>query len=575
MRAEPCNDPGVLRFGAGLLSLYPFRSTVIFVSFLIAGLLEGISVGSLLPLMSMIQSSGGQTDSLTAEYTKAFFNFFHMEPSIGALLGVITVLIAVKSVFAFFAMRNVGYAAANMANQLRQNFIGAVMGARWGYFSQFSIGKTTNTLITEADRAALSYLSLCKMIADMMLVGIYMVIALFMSWKITLVAFMAGIVAMLALYRLVAIVKKAGRQQTVLLSSLSSLITDALGSVKPIKAMGREMYFGTLLNKDTKGLWRAKRKEVLGQELLNVAREPLVVVFVAFGIYSAYTFADLPFSVLIVLAFMFLRVVQKLTAVQVSYQKVVAQESAYWAVREATDQALAVQELLTEGRTPQLDSAIVFQGVSFSHEREGGEPEAVLSDVSCSFPVNKFHAVIGPSGSGKTTLLDIILGFYKPATGQVLIDGVPLEELDMRQWRMMIGYIPQDSFLLHDTIFNNITLGQEEFGRADVEEALEKAGAMDFIQDLPEELDTMAGERGLLFSGGQRQRIALARALVRKPALLLLDEPTSALDKETENLLMKTLKDLAENMTIITISHSERVKEYADQVCVLDQGRIA
>lgn len=569
-------DPGGLSgFGRRLLWRYPLRSAVILASFLIAGVMEGISVGFLLPLMGLIQKDAIAPGAGKAHGVNAFageiFAFFGFVPRLDTLLFFIVLLICTKAGFSFFAMRNVGYATANMANQLRQDLIRALMRARWPYFSTLSTGQTTNALMTETDRAALSYLNFCKMLADSMLVSVYLVAALFISWKMTALAIVAGCALMGILHQLVFIVRQAGRSQTLHLSSLSGLITDALTNFKPIKAMRREDYFQQLLMKDTKGLWQAKRREVLGLELLNIANEPLIVFCVALGLYGARTYGGFSFSVLIVLAFMFLRVVQKMTSVQMSYQKVMAQESAYWAIAAAIKKAEEASEILSGGRRPELRGAIRLVNVGFTHGRPDGEGENILQNVTCTFPANAISAIIGPSGAGKTTLLDIVLGFYRPQAGRVFVDDIPLEEIDMNAWRESIGYIPQDGFLLHDTVYNNVTLGQN-FPAADVERALDKAGILDFIRALPQGLETMAGERGLLFSGGQRQRLTLARALVRRPRLLLLDEPTSALDRETESLLLKTLKELATEMTVIIISHSVRVRDCADRVYILEAG---
>ncbi len=167
----------------------------------------------------------------------------------------------------------------------------------------------------------------------------------------------------------------------------------------------------------------------------------------------------------------------------------------------------------------------------------------VLKNITIEIPSRTFTSIIGPSGAGKTTLVDLVTGLFEPIKGQVLIDGVPLPELDLRKWRRMIGYVPQDTILLHDSIFSNVTLGEPSFSEEDVEHALKAAGAWDFINAMPEGVQTIVGERGAKLSGGQRQRIAIARALVHRPQLLILDEATSALDPETEAAICQTLKD--------------------------------
>jgi ATP-binding cassette subfamily C protein len=566
--------PGFWHFSKNLLARYPKRSVAVLGAFLVAGLMEGLSAGSLLPLLSRMQ--GGEAiegSSKIFAFFDRFFEIIGIDQSVGSLLILIIALFTLKGALQYAAMRQVGNSTASLTAQLRRDLIGALMRARWSHFANLSSGRIVNSIVTEADRAALSYLHLCKMIADIMVVCIYMIIAAMISWQVTLAAAIGGFVLMFTLRRLVTVVKQAGEKQTELYRALSGLIADAFGSFKPIKAMGRVDYFHGLLAKDTKGLWIAKRREVMGTELMSSARDPLLMAIMAAGLYASHVYIHLSLPTLIVLAFMFLRVAQKLTYIQIGYQRVASQESAYWAIRSATMDAESAAEVFKGSAVPTLDNGIVFDGLDFAHRRDGGVESMVLQNIYCEFPARTFSAVIGPSGAGKSTLLDLIAGFYRPKSGRILIDGVNLDDIDIRAWRGMIGYIPQEGFLLHDTIRNNITMG-EDMTEDQILYALHRAGISDFVDTLPQGIDTMAGERGQMFSGGQRQRITLARALARDPKILLMDEPTSALDRETEAQLLQTLSALSKKMTIVVISHSQRVRESAGRVYILDKGRM-
>ncbi len=157
-------------------------------------------------------------------------------------------------------------------------------------------------------------------------------------------------------------------------------------------------------------------------------------------------------------------------------------------------------------------------GITLDQVDFGYGDRLILKDVSLEIPSRTFTSIIGPSGSGKTTLVDLITGLFQPVNGRVLIDGTPLPEIALRSWRHMIGYVPQDTILLHDSIFENVTLGEPSWTQADVEEALKGAGAWDFVSEMPEGMHTIVGERGSKVSGGQRQRIAIARALIHRAA---------------------------------------------------------
>jgi len=198
----------------------------------------------------------------------------------------------------------------------------------------------------------------------------------------------------------------------------------------------------------------------------------------------------------------------------------------------------------------------------------------VLRDASLIFPAGEITAIVGASGTGKTTIVDLVIGLLRPQEGEVWIDDLPLKQVDLEQWRHMIGYVPQETLLLQDSIFINVTLGDAAITEREVEEALQKAGIWEFVQTRPKGIHSSVGQRGLMLSGGQRQRIAIARALVRKPKLLVLDEATTALDPENEAAICQTLRNLRGEITILAISHQPAVLEVADRGYRVKDGTV-
>jgi ATP-binding cassette subfamily C protein len=171
-------------------------------------------------------------------------------------------------------------------------------------------------------------------------------------------------------------------------------------------------------------------------------------------------------------------------------------------------------------------------------------------------------------------VIDLVTGLQKATGGRILVDGSPLDDLNLEQWRHLIGYVAQEILLLHDSVLNNVTLGDPELSEADAEAALRAAGAWDFVAAMPEGLHTAVGERGGKLSGGQRQRLCIARALVRRPSLLILDEATSALDPASEAALCETLGDLRGNITILAVSHQSGLADIADRVIRMEHGML-
>jgi ATP-binding cassette subfamily C protein len=309
------------------------------------------------------------------------------------------------------------------------------------------------------------------------------------------------------------------------------------------------------------------RRQVVSQYALKNLEEMLVAVAIGIGFYFATTRWNVPVSQLLVMGVLLFQAVSSVGKMQRQYQKAVIFESAYWALRALIDEAASAREPNPGTAAPTLERGCRFEGVSFGYGRENVLEQATLEIPACGLTV-----ITGASGSGKTTLTDLLLGFYQPQAGRVLIDGVPLTEIDLQAWRGMVGYVPQELILFHDTVLANVTLGDPRLGEAEARQALEAAGAWEFVAALPEGLHSVVGEKGAKLSGGQRQRIALARALAGRPKLLILDEVTSALDPQTERDICRNIDALSHGMTILAITHREAWTEIADRTYRVEAG---
>jgi len=217
----------------------------------------------------------------------------------------------------------------------------------------------------------------------------------------------------------------------------------------------------------------------------------------------------------------------------------------------------------------EVAGALRFEAVNFGYAEE-----ATLSNVSLTIPAGKSVAFVGTTGSGKSTLVKLLLRFYEPNSGAILLDGVPIGEYALQDLRRCIGYVSQDSFLADASVLLNIAYGLPEAAREDVILAAKAAEAHEFIAALPAGYDTEVGERGQKLSGGQRQRIALARAILKNPPILVLDEATSAVDNETEAAIQRSLSKLVVGRTSLIIAHRLSTVRHADCIHVIEQGRI-
>jgi ATP-binding cassette subfamily C protein len=259
----------------------------------------------------------------------------------------------------------------------------------------------------------------------------------------------------------------------------------------------------------------------------------------------------------------------KLSKIQKQYQQMGILESGYWSMMETFENAQKMREKKLGDRKPELQQAIRLEGVTFAYSKN-----SVLDDASLVFPAGEITAIVGSSGAGKTTIVDLVIGLLRPQEGEVWIDDLPLKQVDLEQWRRMIGYVPQETLLLHDSIFINVTLGDPGITEQEAEEALRKAGIWEFVKTRRKGIHSSVGQRGLMLSGGQRQRIAIARAIVRKPKLLVLDEATTALDPKTEAGICQTLRKLRGENTILAISHQTAVLAVADRAYRIQDGAV-
>jgi ABC-type bacteriocin/lantibiotic exporters, contain an N-terminal double-glycine peptidase domain len=218
-----------------------------------------------------------------------------------------------------------------------------------------------------------------------------------------------------------------------------------------------------------------------------------------------------------------------------------------------------------------LERSIELRDVSFSYE---ASIPAALDNIRMQIESGKTTAIVGSSGAGKSTIVDLILGLLWAERGSVLIDGAPLGAAQLKSWRARIGYVSQETFLFNDTVRFNLEWAQPGATEREMLTALESAAALDFVTRLPSGLDTIIGERGVRLSGGERQRLSLARALLRKPRILILDEATSSLDSENEQRIYDAIEKLHGSITIILITHRLSTVRDADRIYVLDKGRV-
>ena len=551
------------------------RATTLVLLLLVSSSLEGLGIATLLPLLFMAAGdhAAGNASPLAQQVT-ALIRALGLPVTMGWLTLLAAGLLVLREFLNFLIQTYAGYTIARITAEQRQRLLQRFACAAWGYFQRNMLGALNIGLVQFTENAAAAMEFAVQATTTLLRTFIYIVLILLFSGfsgLFTLLAFAAAVLLFSPLLILIRLTRKYSGKYAQAFQTLGAQFADVFTSIKVIRAMALEEAVQPLFARLVQRLKRLKKRLVIVRAGL-VALQGLVTVVLVFGmLYAAFTWFHVSVVEMGIMAGLVLAIVKGFSRTQTIMQKSASLEPYLWRLEEIVIQADASCERVGGRTAPPLEKGIAFRDVTFAYP---GRP--VFERIRLFMPARRINVLMGPSGSGKTTIVDLIIGLYEPQGGEILVDDVPLSEIDLKDWRSHIGYVPQELVLLSGTVRDNITLGVK-VGDEDVWRALRLAGAEDFVRRLPQGLDTEIGERGLRLSGGQRQRLSLARALVRRPRLLVLDEVTSALDPKTENLLVHQIADLVhrENLTAIAITHTRAWLAVADRVFRVEDGRVS
>ena len=546
----------------------PRTSLAVLFMLLVSGVAEGLGLATFVPLFSMLLTEDGglPTDTLSRAFAGGLAAI-HIEPGVVSLLVVVVLFFWLKAATFIAARVTMGTAAARFATDLRSKLMDALVHARWEYFKGKAVGDLANAMTTEVGAASGALNSAFDFTSTVPQVVVYLVLSLVISWQLTLGGLAASVVIWMLFHRFVVLVRAAGNQQRDSMDTLVNRLVDQLVGIKPIKAMAAEDQFSPMVATENEGMYLGLRGDIVNRSMMTGLGEPVLVTLLALTAIAAETIARVPLATLMVTGMVLYRTASTVMRLQQRYQVLAAIEGYVHAILSEIEDARAARESHPGTRVPKFAKAITIADLWYSFGSH-----SVLKGANLTIDAGRITAVHGPSGSGKTTLIDLVIGLYSATRGSIRIDDQPIETLDIAAWRRMVGYVPQDVLLFNDTLLANVTLSDPALTRADAEAALRRAGAWDFVTNMERGLDGRVGERGQRLSGGQRQRIAIARALVRKPRLLILDEPTTALDPATEAEICATLRSLAGETAVLVVSHQKALVEIADRVFRMSDG---
>jgi ATP-binding cassette subfamily C protein len=458
-----------------------------------------------------------------------------------------------------------------VVNQVRLSLFDAISRARWSYVSRQRTTDLTHLMTADVDRIQSAAFSFLMLLQALVAIVVYTAVSWLISPAMTLFAAICGGAILLLMHPVRRLAASYGSRLTERRKQQHRIVSEFLSGMKVAKSYNAEQsYVADLsgeLSSSQQDLTRFAQASATGTALLQIANVVILAVFV----FGAVKWFALPMTELVVLILVYMRVSPRFTAIQAAMHEMLVNAPALQAVEQMRADCLQnIEEAAGAADGLVFEDAITLDKVTYRY----GVDQGGVSGVSLTAPARSVTALVGGSGAGKSTIADLVMGLIAPEAGAVLIDGAPLDDRSRRRWRDSVAYVPQDTFLLNDTIAANLRLARPQATQAELQDALRAASADGLVNSLPDGLLTIVGERGGRLSGGERQRIALARAILRRPRLLILDEATSSLDAENRALIMQSIRGLREEMAVLLITHDPIMLKVADSIVTLEGGTV-
>ncbi|PIB26846.1 hypothetical protein BFP76_10650 [Amylibacter kogurei] len=542
------------------------KTITLFALNLISSVTEGIGLFLLVPLLAHLQK-----DQPTSGGISGWLETLGLPQSLSGLLALFFALVVVRSMISYVRTLVWQDFQLNLIDTIRVNSFNALLHANWNWISNLKKSDHSNFLINEVDRIDEGVTYTMDFCTGLAAVLAYVVVAASLSFQMAVIALLVGAAVMFSMRAQHRHARDLGENLGDAYEDMQQVVEEGLSSIKLTKILGNEDRHRNLMAKILARL-RSQQFAFAKTNAAAGAIFQIVIALVLVGfLWVGVKILELPLPSLMILVLILARLAPMLRNMQNQLNQILHAWPALRNLDEITKLAKDHNDIAPNILQKfDLKDGITLDNIGFKYQ---SRKSAALRDISLRFPARKTTAIIGASGAGKSTLADIVMGLLAPDQGEMLVDGQLIGDEQRVNWRHSLAYVPQDVFLFHDTIRNNLLWANRGADDAALEQALQRSAAQ-FVFDLDDGLDTVVGDAGLRLSGGERQRIALARAMLQNPSVLILDEATSALDTKNEMLIRQSLDQIHGDMTIIVIGHRLPTLENADQVVVLHDGRV-
>lgn len=547
----------------------PIASTMI----MITALTDGIGIMLIIPLLSTLNISNNENSEIVS-LIKSIFEHLNIDYSIVSIILLYIILILFRSLTIYFRDTLLQKVQLEFVDQFRNDLHKSIGQTKWQYLIKKRSSEFMNTLTNDIGRIGFGAYLVVKSSVSLFMILTYIILSLYLSTAITIIVLISGALTLFLMKSFARKSKQLGHKLTESNEQLFSSADEFISGIKMVKSFNANEYYENRFIKDTQTLRKNQlhfnRLTVLAQQLSQVASALILSLLFYFSIETF----EIETAELLVLGLIFIRLMPLLTTTQRNYEQLQHTIPAFLSAMQLKEDCQTHAEPSMSGNIKplNLNTVLRLDNITFHYHTQ---TTPSLIDINTCIQANSTTAIVGFSGAGKSTLADLLAGLMLPQKGHIIINKQPLSEALLHHWRASVAYVPQDNFLFNDTLRANLLWAKPDSTDKELWQALSTASAKTFVEQLPEGLETVLGERGIRLSGGERQRLALARALLRKPTLLILDEATSALDSFHEKQIQQSIENLHGQLTIIVIAHRLSTIRKADKIIVMDKGRIA
>jgi subfamily B ATP-binding cassette protein MsbA len=542
----------------------------------LAAVLEGSTVGLLLSFLQNLTNPNATPIHTGIEWVDIWI--LGVKTSAISRLYRVSLLILfatwVRAAFNYLGQIHTEFAQVLLSDRLRKQIFEQLQSLPLSFFAKTRAGEIINTITTEIERIKQTFSSAAFLISRLLNVCVYLVTMCILSWQLTLLSVLLGVLVGTGLRTLNAKVRERSFSTTTANGRFTSTAIEFINAIRTVQAFCTQEFERQRYYRDSDNVVDTTKKVISAWALVRPITEAISSTVLISMLILAFTVfvsnGTLQVASLLTFFFALFRLVPIVQDVNGMF--------AYLnTLRGSTEN---IKDLLrTDNKTYMPNGQIEFQGLKRSIDLVSVDfayypNNPVLKNITLTIERGKMTALVGQSGSGKSTLVDLIPRFQDVTAGQLLFDGIDVRQFDINNLRAKIAVVSQDTFIFNTSVWDNIAYGSPSATSQEIREAAGLANALEFIEAMPEGFDTQLGDRGVNLSGGQRQRIAIARALLRNPEILILDEATSALDSVSERLIQQSLDKLAIGRTVIAIAHRLSTIAQADKVVVLEQGCI-